>query len=129
MGFTILDGFNKIGELQINQMLKELFGVESPKALSVSGGTIQLSGKKHTVVLSSAVTITIPYTGDDITLEVTLQATEAVLTFPSNSLCVSEGTASGDNTLTLSGVSGDVYVIGIKKIGNSYRVAAKNFGQ
>lgn len=96
----------------------------------VDAASMALTAPKHTLASSSATrTFTISYTGDDITLEVTLSATSATYTFPSGSLCVSEGTASGDNTCGLSGVSGDKYIIAIKKIGSVYYVVCKNFGQ
>jgi hypothetical protein len=96
----------------------------------VDGATMDLTATKQTLVSSAATrTFTISYTGDDITLEVTLNATTANYTFPATALCVSEGTASGNNILALSGTSGDKYIIGIKKIGNNYYVASKNFGQ
>lgn len=96
----------------------------------VDGAAIDLTAVKHTLASAlAAITFTISYTGDDITIEVTLSATAATYTFPATALCVSEGTASGDNTLSLSGVSGDKYIIGIKKIGSAYYVASKNFGQ
>jgi hypothetical protein len=96
----------------------------------VDAASMALTAIKHTLTSSAATrTFTISYTGDDITLEVTLNTTTATYTFPSGSLCSSEGTASGDNTLSLSGVSGDKYIIAIKKIGSAYYVACKNFGQ
>lgn len=106
-------------------------GVKANSAVALTdAATMDLSGPKHTLASSSATrTFTISYTGDDITLEVTLTNTAATYTFPATALCTSEGTASGDNTCSLSGVSGDKYIIGIKKIGSSYYVAAKNFGQ
>lgn len=92
--------------------------------------TMDLTAIKHTLTTSSATrTFTISYTGDDITLEVTLNAISSTFTFPATSLCVSEGIASGDNLLSLSGVSGDKYMIAIKKVGSNYRVVCKNFGQ
>lgn len=92
--------------------------------------TIDLTAIKHTLATSSATrTFTISYTGDDITVEVTLSATTAVYTFPATSLCVSDGFASGNNTMTLNGVSGDKYIIAVKKIGSAYYIVAKNFGQ
>ena len=103
--------------------------INSATAL-VDGASIDLTAIKHTLASSSATrTFTISYTGDDITLEVTLSATSATYTFPATSLCVSEGVASGDNTLALAGVSGDKYIIAIKKIGSAYYVVSKNFGQ
>jgi hypothetical protein len=96
----------------------------------VDAASMALTAIKHTLASSSATrTFTITYTGDDITLEVTLSNTGAVYTFPATALCVSDGVASGNNTLTLAGVSGDKYIIGIKKIGSAYYVASKNFGQ
>ena len=92
--------------------------------------SIDLTATKHTLSSSSATrTFTISFTGDDITIELTLSTTSTVYTFPATSLCVSDGVASGDNTLTLTGVSGDKYIIGIKKIGSNYYVISKNFGQ
>lgn len=92
--------------------------------------TMDLTAIKHTLSSSSATrTFTISYTGDDITLIVTLSNTAATYTFPATALCVSDGTSSGNNILSLSGVSGDKYVIAIKKIGSDYYVVSKNFGQ
>jgi hypothetical protein len=103
--------------------------VNSATAL-VDGATIDLTAIKHTLASSAGTrTFTISYTGDDITLEVTLSNTAATYTFPATSLCVTEGVASGDNTMALAGVSGDKYIIGIKKVGSAYYVASKNFGQ
>src|SRR5687768_1951431 len=63
--------------------------------------TMDLSASRQTLTSAAAVrTFTISYTGDDITLEVTLNAVAATYTFPSTALCVSEGVASGDNTLS-----------------------------
>lgn len=96
----------------------------------VDAASMDLTGAKHTLATSSATrTFTISYTGDDITMEVTLSATSSIFTFPATSLCVSEGIATGDNTCPLAGVSGDIYLFAIKKIGSNYRVVAKNFGQ
>lgn len=92
--------------------------------------TMDITAIKNTLTTSSATrTFTISYTGDDIALEVTLNATSSVFTFPASALCVSEGVSSGDNTCTLAGVSGDKHIFAIKKIGSAYYVAAKNFTQ
>lgn len=92
--------------------------------------SMDLTAIKHTLTTSSATrTFTISYTGDDITLIVTLNTTATVFTFPATSLCVSEGVSSGNNTCSLAGVSGDKYAIAIKKVGSDYYVVAKNFGQ
>lgn len=103
--------------------------VNSSSAL-IDSATMDLTAIKHTLASSSATrTFTISYTGDDITLVVTLSNTAATYTFPATSLCVADGVASGNNTLALAGVSGDKYVIAIKKIGSDYYVVSKNFGQ
>lgn len=102
--------------------------INSATALT-DAASIDLTAIKHTLTTASGRTFTISYTGDDITVEVTLNAASATQTFPVGSLCVSEGVASGDNTCGLSGTSGDKYIISIKKIGSAYYVVAKNFGQ
>lgn len=103
--------------------------VNSATALT-DAASMDLTAIKHTLTTSSATrTFTISYTGDDITLIVTLNAVTSTFTFPAGSLTVSEGVASGDNTCVISGASGDKYVIAIKKVGSVYYVVAKNFGQ
>ena len=92
--------------------------------------TVDLTSTKETLTSDeSAITFTLAYVGDDITLEVILNTTAATYTFPSNSLCVSEGVATGNNILDLAGASGDHYIIGIKNMGTTYYIVAKNFGQ
>lgn len=113
------------GWLNLDDVIKS-----SPVATLTDAATVDIASKNQTLVTSDATkTFTISYIGDDSTLEVTLNAASATFTFPATALCISEGTASGDNTLSLSGVSGDKYIIGIKKIGSAYYVASKNFGQ
>lgn len=103
--------------------------VNSATAL-VDAASMDLTAIKHTLTTSSATrTFTISYTGDDITLEVTLNTTSSTFTFPAAALCVSEGSASGNNTCALVGSSGDKYMIAIKKVGSAYYVVCKNFGQ
>lgn len=103
--------------------------VNSATAIT-DASTMDIAAMKNTLTTSSGTrTFTISYTGDDITLEITLNTTSSVLTFPATSLTVSDGAASGNNTCTLEGVSGDKYVIAIKKIGSAYYVVSKNFGQ
>ncbi len=141
MGHFIKTGFwekaskGPLGWLNLEQLITQALGgpyvevINSEVALT-DATSIDLTATKQTLSSSSATrTFTISYTGDDITLEVTLTNTGAVYTFPATALCVSEGIASGDNTLTLVGISGDKYIIGIKKIGSAYYVIAKNFGQ
>ena len=113
------------GWLNLNDIINS-----SPTVALTDAATMDIASKKQTLSSSAAArTFTISYPGDDITLVVTLANTGAVYTFPAGTLCISDGTASGDNTLTLSGVSGDKYVIGIKEVGGVYYVASKNFSQ
>lgn len=124
-----------IGFLNLDRLIGEVVGsqyvaVTNTSTTITNAPSMNLSTTKESLVTSSATrTFTISYTGDDITLEVTLNATSSVFTFPATALCVSDGVASGDNLLALAGLSGDKYIIGIKKIGNNYYVVSKNFGQ
>lgn len=102
--------------------------VNSATAL-VDAASMDLTAIKHTLTTSSATrTFTISYTGDDISMRVVLNATSSVFTFPAGALCVnSDGSSSGDNTCSLAGTSGDVYVFAIKNWGSSvYTVVCKN---
>lgn len=91
---------------------------------------IDLTANNQTLTSSNSTrTFIISYLGDDLTIEVILNNTVADYTFPETSLCVSEGIATGNNILPLSGTSGDRYIIAIKKIGTIYYVVGKNFGQ
>ena len=96
----------------------------------VDGATIDLTGPKHTLSTATGRTFTISHTGDCIIIDITLSATSATFTFPAASTCVYAGTASGDNTLPVTGAtSGDHIMIGIIKVGSNYRVTGVNFGQ
>jgi hypothetical protein len=119
------------GWLNLDQLIESIAGsISSSTTALTDGTTIDITSAKNTLSSSSSTrTFTISYEGDDITLIVTLVNTTASYTFPAGSLCVSEGVASGDNVLSLTGISGDKYVIGIKKVGSFYYVVSKNFGQ
>lgn len=92
--------------------------------------TIAITGPKHTLSTAVSRTFTISHAGDDIVLIITLAATSATFTFPATALCVADGTASGDNTLVITGAtSGDKHVVAIIKVGSAYYVASKNTGQ
>ena len=96
----------------------------------VDGATIDITGPKHTLSTSTGRTFTISHTGDCIIIDVTLSATSATFTFPDTALCVFAGTASGDNTLAVTGATSGVHImIGIIKSGSNYRVTGVNFGQ
>lgn len=102
-----------------------------PETTLVDGATIDLSAQNNKLATSrSTITFTISNTSTFLYLTITLTGTGLVLTFPANSLCVgTDGTESGDNTCTLSGVSGDVYEIAIKRRASTFSVVSKNFGQ
>ena len=96
----------------------------------VDGATIDLTGPKHTLSCSLGRTFSISHAGDDIVLVITLAATSATFTFPATALCVADGTASGDNTLVITGAtSGDKHLVAIAKVGSSYFIGSKNCGQ
>lgn len=88
--------------------------------------TIDLTGPKHTLSTATGRTFTISHAGDNGVIEITLNAAIATFTFPAAWKCWAEGTASGDNTLSVSGTSGDKYVMSWIKIGSNYYVASKN---
>ena len=117
--------------LNLDLILSSIFQKITNFSTVIEDGTsVSVTSIKETLeTAESAIVVDISYLGDDSTIELTLNTTASTLTFPSGALCVSEGVASGDNTLVLSGVSGDKYIIGIKKFGSSYYVVAKNFGQ
>jgi len=99
-----------------------------------NAASMSLTGAKHYLTHNNAArTFTIAYAGDDITIRIVLTGTTCTYTFPTGSLCISEGVASGNNTCTISGVADDNYIISIKKIiimaTSVYFVIAKNFGQ
>lgn len=99
----------------------------TPTALT-SGADIDLTEEVHTLTTAlSAITFTISNTSDNTLIEITLNATTSTLTFPVTAKCVTEGVETGDNTLSISGTSGDVYIVSIKKIGSNYYVIAKRF--
>lgn len=113
---------------KINNNFTELYN--APAVALIDASTIDLPGSKHTLSSSSSTrTFTISNPGDEIILEVTLANTAATYTFPATAKCISQGIASGNNILSISGVSGDVYMIGIIKVGSAYTVVSINTGQ
>lgn len=92
--------------------------------------TMDITAIKHTLTTSSATrTFTQSYTGDVWYMEIILNTTSCVLTFPATTLTISQGGLSGNNTCTLEGVSGDKYILSGLKMGSNYYVIALNFGQ
>jgi len=92
--------------------------------------TMDIAAIKNTLTTSSGTrTFTQSFTGDVWYIELILNTTSCVLTFPATTLTVSEGSQSGNNTLTLEGVSGDKFILSGLKMGSNYYVIGKNFGQ
>lgn len=119
------------GWLNLDQLIESI-AISKVNTITTLEDTaiIDLSSDYSTLTSSSATRqFTISYLGNDMTLEVILNTTNALYTFPGNSLAVSEGVASNNNVLSLSGSSGDHYIIGIKLINGTYYVVGKNFGQ
>lgn len=105
-------------------------GVTNTSSALTDGSTITITGVKHTLTSTQAtITWTLSQTPDFQTTDIILNATSTTWTFPAGALCKVDGTASGNNTATLSGVSGDHYIMSIYKDGTNYRVAIANFGQ
>jgi hypothetical protein len=86
------------------------------------GAAITLTTEKHTLTTDEAtITFTDSYTGDFMAVEVTLSSiTSAVWTFPAGSLCRFDGASTSDNTMTVTGVSGDKIVLSRWKVGSTY---------
>lgn len=95
----------------------------------VDGATIDITGPKHTLSTATGRTFIISHAGDNGVIEITLNAASATMTFPTAWKCWAEGVASGNNTLGLSGTSGNVYVLAWIKVGSNYYVASKNSNQ
>jgi hypothetical protein len=95
------------------------------------GSSISITGVKHTLTTTQAtITFSDSWVGDFTTISVTFTQTSAVWTFPAGALCVVDGVASGDNTATVTGTSGDKIVLSIWDVdGTNYRVVTKDFGQ
>lgn len=95
------------------------------------GGSITITAAKHTLTTDEAtITFSDSYTGDFTNIDVTFSTTAATWTFPSGSLCVVEGSETGNNVATVTGTSGDIIVISIWFVSSgNYRIAIKNFGQ
>lgn len=92
----------------------------------VDAATIDITGPKHTLSTATGRTFTISHGGDNGVIDVTLNAASATFTFPAGWKCISEGQASGTNSMALSGTSGDVYNWVWYKVGSLYRIASKN---
>lgn len=115
----------------INELDTEKQSIANTASALTDGASIAITGAKHTLTTTqSAITFSQSFTGDFLNIDVTFNTTAATWTFPTGSLCVVEGSASGNNTATIAAVSGDKIVISIWFVSSgNYRVACKNFGQ
>lgn len=107
-----------------------LENLDSTAVALTDATSIALTGPKHTLATATGRTFTNSFVGDFIILNITLSATSATFTFPAGYLCSFAGTASGDNTLAVTGAtSGDLISVVIVKVGSQYLVSGINFGQ
>lgn len=115
----------------INELDTEKQAIANTASALTDGASIDITGAKHTLTTDEAtITFSQSFTGDFTNIDVTFNTTAATWTFPAGSLCVIEGSASGNNTATVAAVSGDKIVISIWFVAAStYRVVIKNFGQ
>lgn len=114
----------------LNELDTEKDNLTNSSSSLTNASTVTITGLKHTLSSNQAtITWTLSQTSDFQTTDITLNVTSATWTFPANTLCVVEGVASGDNTASLTGVSGDHHIMSIYKDGSNYRVVIKNFGQ
>lgn len=94
------------------------------------GGSITLTTLKHTLTTDEAtITFTDSYGGDFLGIEITFNTTTSTWTFPANSLCLFNGVASENNTMVVTGTSGDKIILSRWKVGSNYYYAAANFKQ
>lgn len=94
------------------------------------GGSITITTLKHTLTTTQAtITFTDSYTGDFTDIEVTFNTTSSTWTFPSSSLCIFNGTATGNNVMAVTGASGDKILLSRVTFGSNKYYLAVNMGQ
>jgi len=114
----------------INELDGEKLAIANTSSSLTDGSAITITGTKHTLTSDEAtVTWTLSQTSDFQTTVITLNTATTTYTFPSNTLCRVNGIATGDNTATLVGNSGDIWVMVIYKDGTDYKVAISNWEQ
>ena len=117
-------------ETIVNVALK--LNITNTAVALTDGAAITVTAAKHTLTTDEAtVTITDSYAGDFLGIEVILSGiTATTWTLPANSLGAYNGTASGTNTIVITGaVAGDRIVISRWKVGSNYSWVAFNMGQ
>ena len=123
--------FNEVTNLGPSQGDLDAYRLLHNNAVAlVDGATITLTTRIHTLTTTQAtITFADPVSEDFIDIEVTFNQTAATWTFPSGSLCVFNGTASGTNTMAVTGVSGDKIILSRALFGSAKYYIAVNFGQ
>jgi len=113
-----------------DEIILKANAVNAASALT-DGSTITVTGPKHTLTTTqAAITYTLSQPEDFSTWWVTFNQTSAVWTFPAGALCKVNGVPSGNNTASISGVSGDKLTVSIFNAGSGvYSVYISNNGQ
>jgi hypothetical protein len=94
------------------------------------GSAITITGALHTLTTDEAtITFTLSQLEAFQSTTVIVNTATTTWTFPANTLCRVNGVASGDNTATLVGNSGDIWEMVIKKDGTNYKVSIANWEQ
>lgn len=104
--------------------------IDRASSALTDSSTIAITGTKHTLTSAeAAVTWSYTFTGEEMKVLITLNLDAADYTFPSGTLCIVDGDATGDNTAPLFGISGDKYLLVITKFESAYVAVVKNIGQ
>lgn len=121
-----------IAATDVQAAIEDLGNADIDRASSAltDSSTIAITGTKHTLTSAeAAVTWSYTFTGEEMKVLITLNLDAADYTFPSGTLCIVDGDATGDNTAPLFGTSGDKYLLVVTKFGSAYVAVIKNIGQ
>jgi hypothetical protein len=115
----------------ISELDTEKLRIANTASALTDAASIDITGAKHTLSTNRAtITFTQSFTGDDTRILVTFNTTSATWTFPTGTLCITEGSATGTNSATVTGVSGDLIVISTWFVSSGvYITVIKNAGQ
>lgn len=122
----------EVGDLAVNVGQIKTHVLTNAPTVITDGAAISLTTAEHTLSTAQAtITVTDSYAPDYCGLRLTLSGiSQVVLTFATGTaLCVFGGTASGNNTMTVTGVAGDRVEISRKKLGTNYTYIGLNVGQ